>query len=274
MMPHLVRWYDEYSEFGLVIMGLHRQEAKPDELRERCTAMGIRFTICEVGNIPGSKHDGIPNCALFLPNGDCVYDGHPKDVEAKLRSAVGTALVADIKPTKPMEPVVEALKKGGSPIDALKKLASLKGGDKATAEQAKALTDKITEGGKKRLDALKAEVSTDPIAAYEGAQNLAARWKGQDTGTKAQELVAKLKVDKAVVAELKTRPSLEAIKKMDASLLAAAKGVEITDAEFKKKYAQQLKDLKKLYETMKRQYPDARSTKEAFEIVGKYELTK
>ena len=122
MMPHLVRWYDEYSDYGLIIMALHRQEMKPEVLRERCKALNIRFTVCEGGNLAGSPLDGIPHCGLFLPNGDCAFDGHPKDVEPVLRRAVGAMLVSDItSPTKAMEPVVEMLKKGSPTMDALKK---------------------------------------------------------------------------------------------------------------------------------------------------------
>ena len=275
MMPHLVRWHEEYADYGLIILAVHQQAATEDELRERCKALGIRFTVTAGGNIPDSKSNGIPHCALFLPSGECVYDGHPKDVERHLRLAVGATLASKItKLTKAMEPVVESLKKGAAPMDVLKKLNSLKGGDKATSNQAKDLFDRIAEGGRKRLEATRAEIKDDPVAAYESALFLAAHWKGYETGTKAQEIVAKLKLDKNVSAELKARPSLDVIRKMDASLLKAAVGVEITDADFKKKYATQLKEMRKVYETMKRQYPEARSTKQASEIVGKYELTK
>ncbi len=274
-MPHLVRWHEDYADFGLVVIGLHWQEAKPGELKDRCTAMGVRFTMCEGGRLEGSEASGIPHTSLFDSTGKLIHDGKADGIEAKLRLAIGELLVAEIdKPTRAMQPVVEALRKGGSPFDALKKLNNLKNsGERATTAQAKALSDKLLAGGRNRLERVKSLVKDDPVAAYESASIMAAKWKAFEIGTKAGDLVRTLKADRSVMAELKAKPTLEGIKRLDAAISTAAGAVvDYQSPEFKKKYGPHVKELQRAYKQMKSRYPDARATKEVFEIVEKYEL--
>src|SRR5947208_1504290 len=107
-MPHLVRWNDELGDFGLVVLGFHVQNVPEDEIKRKAEALGIRFPVTKGGRVEGAKVEGIPHCFVFDHAGECVFDGHPNKVEAKLRAAVGTALVESASLSeiqKPLQPV-------------------------------------------------------------------------------------------------------------------------------------------------------------------------
>ena len=274
-MPHLVKWNEDYSDFGLVVIGIHAQNADADELKAKCQALGVRFPVVQGGSIGGEGGGGIPHCYLFDHTGACVCDGSPDKVEAKLRPAIGASLIADVTdPPKSIATIADALKKGGSPVDAMKKLNNLKNdSDKKIAEPAKAIIGKITEVAQKRLDKAKESVKSDPVGAYDLAFLTATRWKGLPLGTQANEVVSKLKMDKTVTAELKARPTLETLKKLDTFI--AAKVPDDTDlksAEFKKAYVSQLKQMTQAYQTLMKSYSDTPAAKTAEDIAKKYDL--
>jgi hypothetical protein len=54
--------------------------------------------------------------------------------------------------------------------------------------------------------------------------------------------------------------------------MAAAKDKDLKSAEFKKAFAQQIKQMTTMINTLKRNYPDAKATKEALEIGEKYDV--
>src|SRR5688572_19214969 len=92
-MPHLVRWHDELSDFGLVIIAPHRQRATNEQLKAKALALGMRFSVTETGDLPGRETKGIPSVLLFDHTGKVIHDGKTDGAEAKMRAAVGAALV-------------------------------------------------------------------------------------------------------------------------------------------------------------------------------------
>jgi hypothetical protein len=97
---------------------------------------------------------------------------------------------------------------------------------------------------------------------------MAETMKGMTLGTKAGQAAAKLKADKGVQAELKVRPTLAQLAKLEASVTqaAAASKTEVGSAAFKKTYAAQIKQAASLYQQMVKAAPDAKATKDAAEI--------
>ncbi len=266
------------SDFGLVIIAPHLQRATNEQLKAKAQALGMRFSVTETGNLPGREPKGIPSVLLFDHTGKVIHDGRPGDVETKLRAAVGAALVeaAEIgTPEKALTTVVDGLKKGQSPLTSVMKLQNFaRVNDAAVAGQAKKLLDAVLTGARKRLDAAGELAKGDPVAAYEDVQRIATNFKATPLGPKATELARKLKADKAVQAELRARPSLQQIKKIDALIAAKAGELEPTSAEVKKAFAAQLKQMTNLLHQLKKMYPDAHATKEAEEVAAKYEIGK
>lgn len=274
-MPHLVRWNDELSDAGLVVLGLHVQKASQDDVKAKCRGLGIRFPVTAGGSVDGNKSGGIPHCFLFDHEGKLAFDGHPKDVEAKLRDAVAERLVGDSseEPTKAIATALAAFRKGGTPLDLLKKMNTLSNdGEPKTAKAAKAISAKLQSGAQARLDDAKAQATDDPIAAYDSAVTVAARWKGTNLGRGATDLVEKLKGNKLVAGELKARPTLDKLRTLDEAMTKAAvvRGdLEPGTPEFKKAFAKELKQVETTVATMKKSFPDAPATKQAEEIADR-----
>lgn len=272
-MPHVVRWNEEMTDLGLVVIGVHSQNVEADEVRAVAGRLGMRFPVIQGAS--GADVTTIPHSLLFDHTGQCVFNGKPAELETKLRPTVGAALLADVTdPPKSVAAVADLLKKGGSPVDALKKLNTLKNdSDKKVAAAAQAIVTKITSIAQARLDEAKGQVKDDPIAAYDAAWVTAVRWKGLPLGTQATEIVNKVKTDKLVVAELKARPALDGLKKLDTALSATMKDdAEAKTAEFKKAHAAQLKQMTQAYQAMVKSNPDTPSAKSAEVIAKKYEL--
>jgi hypothetical protein len=275
-LPHLVKWHEELSPFGLIVLGPHLQSAKPGEVKAKAEKLGVRFTLTDRGSVSGNESRGIPHCFLFDHTGKSVFEGHPTKVEQKLREAVGAAIVDGAEATNPpkaLTQIVEVLRRGQPPLQSVQKLLTLqRSTDAPTASAAKALVTRILDGGQKRLDAAKELVATDAVTAYETAVDLSTSFKGTPLAPKATELVNKLKVDKVVQAELKARPSLAKIHALEFAMANRPTEEDVKSAEFKKKFAAVLKQMNSTLMTMKRNWPDAKATKEAIEICEEYEV--
>ena len=272
----MVKWHEELSPFGLIVVAPHMQKAKPEEIKAKAEKLGIRFTLADHGSVAGNESRGIPHCFLFDQTGKQIFDGHPTKVEQKLREAIGSALVEEAEATKPpkaLAPIVENLHKGQPPLQSVQKLLTLqRSTDAPTAKAAKALVTRILDSGQKRLDAAKDAMAGDPVTVYETALELTTSFKGTPLAPKANELVNKLKGDKVVQAELRARPSLAKIRNLDFALAERPTEEDTKSAEFKKKYATVLKEMNAILRTMKRNWPDAKATKEAIEICEEYEV--
>ena len=102
-------------------------------------------------------------------------------------------------------------------------------------------------------------------------EKIPAAYKGTPVAAKATEMIAKLKKEKAVVAELAARPALGALKKMETPLVGTADGSRMP--EYQKMHAAVLKQMKAKVAEMKKAWPDSLATKEALEIAQRYAIS-
>jgi hypothetical protein len=273
-MPHLVRWSDELKDFGLLIVAPHAQRATNDEIKAKAESLGLNFPVVKTGGVSGADFRSIPHCFLFGHDGKLLYEGHPKEAEARLRVAVGKGLVEKAgleKATPAVTSLLDSLKKGQSPVAVLQKAQPLqRSSDAATAGQAKKLVAALTEGGQRRLEEAMSLAERDPVAAYDSLTKATTLYKGTPVAEKANQQLTRLKSDRAVMAELKARPSLETIKKLDTALKPRAENADPKGLEFQKAYAAPLKQMRTTLSQMKRNWPDAKATKEAAEIAERY----
>ena len=112
----------------------------------------------------------------------------------------------------------------------------------------------------------------DPVAALVLIDRVPVTFKGTPVGTSANELLTELKKDKAVQTELKARPTLDAIRKLDSHLtqLAEKYGIETKDPMFLKANTASIDQLKRSLQLMNKTYPDTRATQQAAAIGEKY----
>jgi len=276
-MPHLVKWNDELKDFGLVVVGPHVQGGSADAIEAKARSLGVNFTVTNGGSVKGITLSGIPDCVVFDHSGACIFRGNPLDAEKHIRPAVGKALLAALNKTtlsKGITPIADALKKGQAPISLLPKAVALqKSTDATTAEEAKLLVAKMTEPGQKRVDEAESIKKDDPLSAYLALEPVPAAYKGTPVATKASALLTELRKEKPVSAELKARPSLDRVKKLEEQLKPLASKYPTSDPSFKKLAAAQLKQLQSSVQLMKKSYPDARATQQAVAIADKYGVT-
>jgi len=275
-LPHVAQLSEQYGSFGLVVIGAHAQEGTPEQIRERAKSRGVSFAVVEHARVKDVKDiDGIPHCIIFDHIGKCVYRGSPEDIDARIREALANWLSADMEgtPSKPVTTVIENLKKGQPPAQFVQKAVSLShSAEKDTAKQAKALLAKLTDAAGKELKEAESLRSEDPLMILSRLTHLSTDFKGTPAGTRANELLAELKKDKVVIAELKARPMLEKIRTVDASLQAILKDGDPKGSEFLKSQAAVLKQLQSAIKQLKKSAPDAPSLKDALEIGEKYGL--
>jgi hypothetical protein len=278
-MPHLVRWNNELSEFGLVVVGAHVQNASDEEVSAKSRELGINFAVVKGASAAGLEFKGIPHAVLFDHTGKCLYQGSPEGAEKLLRPAIGKALAESMSKapsSKAVVPLVEALKRGQTPGGVLQKALPLqKSPEASTAEEATQLINALTAGASKRVEAAEALMAEDPLGAFDRLERVPAAWKGTAVAAKANNLLTTLRKDKTVAAELKARPMLESVRKLDGALSASARNAKIDPKApvFQKVHAVTLRKMRTTLQQMKKTWPDARATAQALELGEKYGVT-
>ena len=271
-MPKTAELYSELDDFGLVVIGAHKQSGEADVVRAVALKHGANFPIHTGCTVRGSEDSkGLPHCLLFDHTGKCVFRGLPTQVDPVARKAVGAALVAAAGREKwvpALEPVVKDLNGGKPPAAVLPRVVGLRTSAGQVGEDARALLAAMTAGGQRKLDQAKEKKDAEPLAAFLLIEKVPAAYKGTPLATEANELLARLKGEKAVKAELLARPALEAVKKLDQQLgLGRA---DPSKPEWQKANKEPLRQLKTKVEQMKKAWPEAKSTQEAVAIAGRY----
>jgi hypothetical protein len=115
-MPQLVALYNRNKDKGFVLVGMHRQTAKDEEVQAVVKKMKVKFPITKGGGGP-SKGNGIPHTLVFDSKGKLVFEGHPseagfdkaikrslKDVASSSAPSSGLSPKPGSTPTKPESP--------------------------------------------------------------------------------------------------------------------------------------------------------------------------
>jgi hypothetical protein len=263
-----------------VVIGSHVQEGGKEQVQAKATSLGVNYSISIQTHVKdGNDFNGIPHCMLFDHTGKCIYRGSPSEVEKDLVAAVGKALGDGIdKPGTSIAPLLEALAKGQqTPANVLQRAVPLlKSPNAQTAQGAAKLVENLTAGARKKVEDADTLKSTDPLEAFGMVEKIPVTFKGTAVATKAADLLTELKKDKAVQAELKARPSLDAVRKLDAALTQTAEQARVTDLKdpkFLKATAPTIDQLKRALQQMNKSYPDAKATQQASVIGEKYGVT-
>jgi thiol-disulfide isomerase/thioredoxin len=271
-MPHVSELNAELADFGLVVIGAHVQDGEMDKVRAVAIGHGAKFPVQVNAFVRGSEDNrSIPHCFLFDHTGNCVFRGMPGEVDPLLHKAVGAALVANAgreKWSSSLEGIVKDLKAGKPPASILPRVSALRNSSGDTGEDAKALLASMTAVGRKRLAEATEKKNNEPLEAFLAIEKVPTAFKGTPLATEANELIAKLKADKAVKAELSARPALEVVKKLDQQLGLGADDPRKVD--WQKAHKEPLTQLKHKVQAMKKAWPEAKSTQEAEAIADRY----
>ncbi len=270
-------WHNELSGFGLVTIGAHLTGTKEADVAAAAKSHGLPFATTDERWTNGgyvSESKDFPVALVFDRDGHCAYRGTAFEAEEAVRIVVGEALVARAgidKPPQGLVPLIEALQKGKAPTTTMPRLAMLaKSPDADTSAAARTLLDVLTEGGRKTLEEAQATAADDPVAAYLRAEHLPATYKETAVAAKASELIAKLKMNRAVATEVRARRSLASIKKIEAELSSRPGSFDPTQERFRRDNAVLLKQLEIAVAQLKKSYPKALATEEALHVADKY----
>ncbi|HEX3147205.1 MAG TPA: TlpA disulfide reductase family protein [Gemmataceae bacterium] len=271
-MPHTSELYAELEGFGLIIIGAHSQGGEAEKVRAVAIQHHANFPIQVNAHVKGSEDNKfLPHCILFDHTGACIFRGQPTDVEALVRKAVGAALVAAAgrdKWSSQMDGIIKDLKAGKPPAGILARVAAYRTAKGDLGEDATALLKAMTAAGTKKLEEATSKKDSEPLEAFLLIEKVPTIYKGAPLATEANELLNKLKGDKAVKAELAARPALEKVKQIDQQLGLGAD--DPRKPEWQKAHKEPLKQLKDKVSAMKKSWPDAHSTQEAVAIADRY----
>src|SRR5207249_3648710 len=79
-MPHTADLNAELADFGLVIVGAHRQDGSADEVRAVAIKHKANFEISQMTQVRGAEDNKfLPHCILFDHTGNCIFRGQPTD---------------------------------------------------------------------------------------------------------------------------------------------------------------------------------------------------
>jgi len=262
-----VKLQEEYKDTGFAIVAPHVQEPNKEAVLGLLRKNRANYTVTNGGRAPG-QGNGIPEAFLFDTRGKLVEKGHPAELKKKIIDLIQSEphfLAAGRTYTK-LAPVAEALKKTRAYGPILKKLDgdAKKTGD--VADEAKYLADRIRAYGKKRLDAAKALETEDPFKAQQAYTEIAASWKGDESGTAAAARLKELKADKEFKKELEASTILNAIITECEKLVASPNGID-PDSSANRKAAATIRGLAA---TLKRKHPESKAAGKLSELGKSY----
>jgi hypothetical protein len=170
-----------------------------------------------------------------------------------------------------LKPAADAVAAGTAPVAVLPKLTPLtKSPDPEVKEAATKLADLILAPGQKLLADAQASAKSDPVAAYIGAERVAAGFKNTPLAPKATALMTSLRADRAVATELKARTSLAQVQKLVTQLQGSDGGANPSDPRFQAANQVPLSQLRALVEQMRKQFPTARATAQAQKLAREF----
>jgi hypothetical protein len=268
-------WHTELADFGLITVAAHAQKAEQDDIAAAARLRGVPFPVVANARVDDAMDfKEVPHCFLFDESGQCIFRGDPFEVESELRIAVGKALVAGTKVetfSKYLTPHVEALQKGKPPRPILQNIIGLQKSPQAdAAEQATLLVEQMTAVGRKRLEEAEARKDDDPVEAFLIAERLPNVFRATPIATGADKLLVSLRKNKAVALELKARPYLENIKKLDTFLNGRPGSFDPMLPKFQQANQASLNQLRVVLAQMTKTWPTTRATQEATRIGEKY----
>lgn len=79
-LPEMVKLLKKYDSKGLKIVGVHRQDAKDEEILKVLKTAKVSYPVVRTGTAP-LKNDGIPHAFVFGRDGKMVWRGSPHDEE-------------------------------------------------------------------------------------------------------------------------------------------------------------------------------------------------
>jgi hypothetical protein len=276
-LTQLQNWEKELGPLGLKAVGVHLggTRSADADLRQTLQTRGITVPVNEgIWYLGGIVKDfkSFPMCVVYAQDGRGEFIGSPFDAESAVRRAVGNAVTENLDDApKGVAAVVEALRAGKAPASQYGRLTTLsKSKDEEVAKPAGALLTRLTEHGAKTLEETEAKMKDEPYDSYVTLEHLAAAYKASPVGSKAARDMASLKSNKTVAKELKARPTVEKLQKIESELAAKLGPYSPASPGFRQENAILLRQLGLTIRQMQQTYPNTRAAEQAVRIGGRF----
>jgi hypothetical protein len=278
LLPRMAAWHAELADFGLIVVASEIDDIPTKEAVALARTRGLTFPLTGRTRLGSPDGNPLPHTVVYDHQGKCVFRGALADAEPYVRIAVGRGLLAKADlgtPDKAAKPVADLLDQGATIAQVLTKVADqLRVTGKDAADQLLKLQTVLTAGGKSVLDAAAAKAKDDPVGAFFEAERLPVAYKGTPVAKPAADLLTKLRKDPKVGVELRARPYLEPIKKLDVRLSGRDRSFDPARPRFKEENADLLKKLEDGIVRMRKAYPTARATDEANRLAERWDVAK
>jgi hypothetical protein len=277
-LTQLQNWEKELGPLGLLAVAVHQSGVKmpdatgaPFDLKKTVQARGITIPVNDgkwYFDSVVKDFKSFPMCAVYSHDGRGIFLGSPFEAEALVRGAVGQAVTEDLDDApKQVAAIVEALREGKTPVSQFGKLTSLsKSKDEEIAKPAGTLLARLTEPGTKILEETEAKLKDAPYDSYVTLERLIAAYKETPVAFKAATYVYQLRSNKEVANELRAKPNLEKIQKMESELTARLGPYSPANRRFRQENAMLLRQLDLAIRQMQQANPGTRAAEQALRI--------
>ena len=270
-------WYTDLRDHGLIVIGVETSKAAPDAIRKLARRREVEFPIADDVRLPITETFALPHSLLFDHTGKCVFR-RAVDAEPYVGIAVGRAILAKTGKesfSKPARAVADLLEAGSPMPPVFTKLAAeIRTATGEAADELKQIAGgpdgRRAEGPRRRNGQGEGRPGGGVLRGGAAA--------GGDRGTpvekSANQLLLKLRGMPKVEAEVRARPSLTAIKKLDAQLSGQDLSFNPQLPEFRANNAALLKQLGDAVEKIRKAYPNMRATEEATKIAERWGVAR
>jgi hypothetical protein len=199
---------DEYRDKGLLVIAPHRQNVEKDVVVQFCKEQEVNYTVLSTGDVKGDTGNGIPRSFLFDHTGKCVFTGHPGQADDAIEEAIKKAPDYILGPGEWVElkreaAAIVARKNFGKTMATVRKLQDE--GEGAQQEEAARMFERLDRCASREWELAMALKETRPAQAMEAITAFSKKWKGDQYGDEASDMLKELKKDKsfkeAIVAD-------------------------------------------------------------------------
>ncbi len=282
VLTRLDRLHDELADYGLVVIAAHAYVQEPAAIKATAESREARVTVVKAAYVKpdaGAEFESQPggHALLFDRTGKCTYRGSAYDMDDAVRAAVGkqllNAALGGAAAPAAFKPVADAFAAGTGPVAVYPKLVYLmNSGDPDTEAAAKKLAELILAPGQKALTDAQDGAKAAPVGSFLAAERVAARFKNTPLAGKAATLVANLRANKEVAAELKARAVLVQVEQVGTKLRGQAGGFDPTSEDFQGNNKVLLDRLRALLAQLREKHPQAHATGDAEKIAREFKI--
>jgi hypothetical protein len=287
-LTRLAQLHEELNDFGLVVVAAYgpggsrllypgHLDPPQAEMKALARSRGVAyplFTSAKSDQLNDTRT--LPHCAVFDPSGKCIYRGGPFEAEPAIRAALGKTIVAGAgkeKFTANVAPLAHALEEGQPPATVLQKLIQVyRGASGTAADEAKALIGQMTALGQKRFDDAEKLLKSDPVGAFVILDRITTVFKNTQLASKASDQLNTLKIHKEVALELRAKPALDAVRKLESTLSGKPRSFDPLLPQFQRDNAGLLQQLRDAIEKVRKQAPGSKAAEEAAFVGEKYAI--